>query len=71
MTTATRMFNRLWSSSTAVFVSLRDNARALLSLNALTWKKKKQITHILSSVNGSWATENLFCFSKNLERHRL
>ena len=33
---ATRMFNKVWSSSTAVFVSVRDNASALLSLNALT-----------------------------------
>ena len=33
---ATIMFNILWSSSTAVFVSVRDNASALLSLKALT-----------------------------------
>ena len=33
---ATRMFNKVWSSSTAVFVSVRDSASALLSLNVLT-----------------------------------
>lgn len=38
---ATIMFNMLWSSSTAVFVSLRDNASALRSLNALTWSRNK------------------------------
>ena len=31
---ATRTFNKEWSSSTAVFVSVRDNASALLSPNA-------------------------------------
>lgn len=40
--TLTRMLNILWSSSTAVFVSLRDNASALRSLNALTWTKGEE-----------------------------
>lgn len=42
MIMATTMFNMLWSSSTAVFVSFRDNASAFRSLKALTLKMKKR-----------------------------
>lgn len=34
----TTIFNIWWSLFTAVFVSLRDNARALRSRNTFTWK---------------------------------
>jgi hypothetical protein len=33
---ATRTFSKLWISSIAIFVSLRDIASPILSLNALT-----------------------------------
>lgn len=64
--TPTRMFNKLWSSSTAVFVSLRDNDRALLSLNAVTWRKTDD-TFLQFMVHGLHTTERalyLFCFSR-------
>jgi len=39
MTMPTIMFNMLWSSSTAVFVSFSDSASALLSLKAFTCRQ--------------------------------